>query len=107
MYLCYMDFKQMQADRFKFLHKICGTIQAQTNYPIDGCEIGQLLGFVKNYSTSIYQYLKDEGLVKPMGAVIRLGIAHWGIKEVKAALKMPDRPTEHFYLLLTLFMQEL
>lgn len=91
-----MDLKKIKEDRFKFLHKVYEAVQGRIGYTLDGWEVGRVLGFEKDYSTSIYYYLKDEGLVEPMGAGIRLGITHWGIKEVEAALEMPDKPTEHF-----------
>src|SRR5690349_70026 len=91
-----MDLQKKKTDRFKFLLKIYEAVDGRTGYTLDGWEVGKALGFDRDYSTAIYYYLNDEGLVEPMGAGIRLGITHQGIKEIEEALEQPDKPTEHF-----------
>lgn len=92
-----MDFSKKKNDRFNFLNKIYEISDGQTSYIVDGWEqVGKILGFDWNYSTNIYHYLNDEGLIEPMGAGIRLSLTHDGLKEIEKALNEPDKPTEHF-----------
>lgn len=91
-----MDIQKKKQDRFRFLHLIYETVKGRQGYIVDGWEIGNQLGFEKDYSTDIYYYLKDEQLVEPMGAGIRLSLTHFGIIEVEEALSEPEKPTEHF-----------
>jgi hypothetical protein len=91
-----MDLKQKKADRFSFLHKAYEAVEGKTTYVIDGWLLGNELGFDRDYSTSIYHYLNDEGLIEPRGAGIRFAITHNGVKEIEEVLSSPDRPTEHF-----------
>lgn len=90
------DIKKLKQDRFSFLKKVYDTVEGQKGYLVDGFEIGKELGFDREYTKSIFSYLNDEGLIEPMGAGIRLTIAHNGIKEVEELLSEPSKSTEHF-----------
>lgn len=91
-----MDIQKKKEDRFKFLHTLYKMSGGGTGRMINGEEVGEKLGFDRNYSADIYYYLNDEGLTKPMGAGIRLTLTHKGLVEVEEALSEPDKNTEHF-----------
>lgn len=91
-----MNLEKRKADRFSFLLKLYENVDGRTNEVVDGWELGKLLEFDKDYSTTIYYYLNEEGLVEPSGAGIRMTITHAGIKEVERILSKPNEPTEHF-----------
>lgn len=91
-----MDIKKVKQDRFVFLHKVYELVEGRTGYVLDGWEVGKELNFEKEYTTNIYYYLKEEGLVEAMGSGIRLAITHSGIKEIEEALSEPNKGTEHF-----------
>ncbi len=91
-----MDIKKIKQDRFSFLNRVYEECNGKQNYMINGWDIGKALNFDKDYSTDIYNYLKSEGLVNPIGAGINLVITHNGIKEIERALSEPDKPTTHF-----------
>lgn len=91
-----MDIKKIKQDRFAFLHKVYELVKGRTGYALDGWEVGRELDFEKEYTTNIFYYLNEEGLVEPMGSGIRLAITHNGIKEIEEVLSDPNEPTEHF-----------
>jgi hypothetical protein len=91
-----MDIKKVKQDRFVFLHKVYELVEGRTGYVLDGWEVGKELNFEKEYTTNIYYYLNEEGLVEAMGSGIRLAITHSGIKEIEEALSEPNKGTEHF-----------
>jgi len=91
-----MNIQKLKQDRFKFLHKVYEKVEGKRGYTLDGWEVGKELGFEKGYTTNIFYYLNEEGLIEPMGAGIRLTITHCGIKEIEEALSEPSEPTEHF-----------
>lgn len=91
-----MSIQKLKQDRFKFLHKVYEVVEGKRGYILDGWEVGKELGFEREYSTNIFYYLNEEGLVEPMGSGIRLAITHSGIKEIEEALSEPTEPTEHF-----------
>lgn len=92
-----VDIKQKNKDRLDFLKKIYEISNGQTAYTVDGWEqVGKILGFDRQNSTTIYHFLNDEGLTEPMGAGIRLSLTHDGLKEIEKAINEPDKPTEHF-----------
>lgn len=91
-----MDIKKIKQDRFTFLHRVYELVEGRTGFMLDGWEVGRELYFEKEYTTNIFYYLNEEGLVEPMGSGIRLAITHYGIKEIEEALNEPNKQTEHF-----------
>lgn len=90
------DIQKKKHDRFIFLKSVFEVSNGDAGIIIDGFKIGNELGFERNYSINIFNYLNEEGLVEPMGAGIHLVITHAGIKEIEQALSEPEKSTEHF-----------
>lgn len=88
--------EQNKEKRFQYLHllweKTDGSIHAREN----GNELGDLLGYPREETVKIVQYLVDEYLVKRAGLSFLIEITHEGIKEIEEALSSPDEPTHYF-----------
>lgn len=88
--------EELKERRFNYLHllweKTDGNIRARENMD----ELGEYLGYSKQETEKIVQYLVDEYLVKYAGMSKLLEITHEGIKEIEEALSHPEAPTHYF-----------
>ncbi|MEC5395755.1 hypothetical protein [Bergeyella sp. RCAD1439] len=83
-------------DRFIFLKTIYEESNGEEGYIFNMWEIGKYLNFTREETSSIFDYLEGEGLLKSMTLGGGFSITHLGIVEVEEALSEPDQPTEHF-----------
>lgn len=92
------EIEEMKKKRFQFLYRLYKLTGGDVFKQFDMYQTGKELGFDKDLTDKIVQYLKEEGLIKflAMGGII--GITHQGIREVEEALSKSDTPTEHFPL---------
>lgn len=59
-------------------------------------EIGEELGFDRDTTERVTQYLKGENLLEYKSLGGGIGITHWGVKEMEESLSNPTEPTMHF-----------
>ncbi|HPO82425.1 MAG TPA: hypothetical protein PK487_05610 [bacterium] len=90
------EVEEMKKKRFQFLYRLYKLTGGDEFKEEDMFKIGKELGFDKDLTDKIVQYLKGEGLIefRAMGGII--GITHRGTHEIEEALSKSDTPTEHF-----------
>ncbi len=93
--------KEMKTKRFQFLHKLYELTGGDESELFSMFEIGEELGFDRDLTVKIEQYLCREGLISQgrggLGTRDRdVGISHRGVKKIEEALDNPDRPTHYF-----------
>ena len=59
-------------------------------------DIGKELGFDREETNSITQYLQEEGLIRFLTLDGGIAITHAGVVEVEDALSTPNKATQHF-----------
>lgn len=59
-------------------------------------DIGEKLGFDRQTTDRITQYLSGENLLKFVSLGGGISITHWGVKEMEESLLNPTEPTVHF-----------
>ena len=91
-----MEIHELKAARFKFLNHLYELTGGNEMKQYKESEIGQELGFDKNLTDLIGQYLKNEGLIEYHTFGPMIGITHYGVTEVEDALTNPDQPTQYF-----------
>ena len=88
--------EELKAKRFEYLKKVWEESEGDEYKFVNMDEIGDKLGFDRELTGKIYQYLSGEGLIKARALGGSIGITHAGIVEMEAALSDPSIPTEHF-----------
>jgi len=90
------EIQELKKKRFDFLKKVYEVTGGDENVWPDMWEIGSELGYDRELTEKIAQYLDGEWLIefKAIGGGIK--ITHRGIVEMEAALENPDRRTDHF-----------
>lgn len=88
--------QKKKQDRFIFLKTVYEESNGEEGYIFNMWEIGKLLNFTRDETSSIFSYLEGEGLLKPMTLGGGFSITHLGILEIEEALSEPDKSTEHF-----------
>ncbi len=63
---------------------------------VESHELGLELGWTREESDAVTDYLEKEGLLTYPVAGAVVSISHAGVVEVERALSAPDEPTEHF-----------
>ncbi|MCE5175799.1 MAG: hypothetical protein ABFC90_07150 [Bacteroidales bacterium] len=82
--------------RFLFLEKLYDTTDGNSTYIVDMWELGTELGFDREKTHNIVDYLTDEGLIEPKALGGGIAITHEGIIEIEDSQSNPDSPTRHF-----------
>jgi hypothetical protein len=89
------NIQEAKRKRFQFLHRLYEITQGSQTLIIDVFKLGSELGFNREETNRITDYLRGEGLMKFQtsggGA-----ITHDGVVQVERALSEPDQPTEYF-----------
>ena len=88
--------EELRKERFQFLHRLYEKTGGDQHKVIDMWELGRQLGFDKDKTGKIHQYLLGEYLIETasLGGTIR--VTHYGVIEVEEALSRPEEPTEFF-----------
>ena len=88
------EIQELKKKRFDFLKKVYEVTGGDENVWPDMWEIGSELGYDRELTEKIAQYLDGEWLIefKAIGGGIK--ITHRGIVEMEAALENPDRRTQ-------------
>jgi hypothetical protein len=87
--------RETQQKRFQFLFKLFEVSQGDELFSIDAFELGDQLGYTREETNRIYDYLQGEYLINRVAGT-RISITHQGIVEVEKALSKPDEPTAYF-----------
>ncbi len=87
---------EIKRKRFLYLEQVYEQTGGNKNTVVDLWHPGTTLGFSREETESIYDYLEGEGLVKAQALGGAIGITHAGIVEVEEALSEPQQPTQHF-----------
>lgn len=82
--------------RLQFLLELYKLTDGNTTSMVSMWDIGKTLGFDRDTTIKVVQYLQGEGLLdyKALGGII--GITHRGVMEVEESMKNKEKPTEHF-----------
>lgn len=93
--------EEMKKKRFQFLHKLYELTGGDESEWLKVFQIGEELGFDRDLTAKIAQYLEGERLIVVHSTSIGdrnklIGISHEGIREVEEAVSDPDTPTYHF-----------
>jgi hypothetical protein len=90
------EVEKARANRFRFLKLFYERTGGDEYKWFNMFEVGQDLGFEKDETSRVTQYLVGENLVihRAVGGLI--GITHWGIREMESALSNPNQPTKYF-----------
>ncbi len=87
--------REKKAQRFEYLQKLYELAGGGTENAVQLGLVGHKLGFSRQLSEEIEQYLMQEGLV--VGWTFgNITITHLGLIELEEALTSPEKPTEHF-----------
>ena len=89
-----LDYKKK--DRFLFLQKLYDTTDGNSGYMVDMWKLGIELGFDREKTHNVVDYLSDEGLLKHRSLGGGIVITHDGIIEIEDSLSNPDNSTRHF-----------
>lgn len=99
----YQHVIEQDKKRFSVLRSIYRDSGSKSNLATNSCDICQITGVCGEDLLHILEYLEKEDLIKAVtslyamyggNAIVR--ITHKGIREVEAAMKKPDQPTNHF-----------
>jgi len=87
---------EMESKRFQFLSRLYEGTGGNQYASMNMWEIGNILGFSRDVTGLIVQYLEGEGLIKysTLGGGIR--ITHRGVVQIEKARSEPDKPTQYF-----------
>lgn len=91
-----MDIEQMRADRFRLLKALYEASGGDQFNWVNIFQLGEGLGFDRDYTFRTYQYLKGEGLAEMHTLGGSVGITHYGVRAVEEAIAEPDRETHYF-----------
>jgi Mn-dependent DtxR family transcriptional regulator len=93
--------EEKQKNRWLFLQKVYEISEGMSDtHIVNMYEIGKNLGWDREKTGSISDYLHREGLLTPFNGG-NITLTHQGVKEVEETEKSPDKPTFHFPLHIT------
>ncbi len=85
-----------QPERDSFLRHLFEKVKGDVHSVAHMFEIGEELGFTKQKTILIVQYLEGEGLVDQPGVRESVRLTHQGLKVVHALLSKPEQLTQYF-----------
>lgn len=88
--------EETKKKRFEFLNSLYEITGGSKNKIVNMFELGTELGFDREETSLIVQYLAGESLVEHVTIGGGIGITHYGVKEVEEALSHPEKPTAYF-----------
>jgi len=91
-----MNVPDIKAARFSLLKTLYDLTGGSEFKGYDLFELGSRLGYDRELTGRIGQYLKGEALIAYHAMGPQIGITHDGVREVEDALSNPDQPTCHF-----------
>ncbi|MBI5563981.1 MAG: hypothetical protein HY870_03725 [Chloroflexi bacterium] len=87
--------RETQQRRFQFLLKLFELSNGDELFSIDAFELGDQLGFPRDETNRIDDYLRGENLIQGIAGT-KIAITHYGIVEIESAPTRPDEPTTYF-----------
>jgi hypothetical protein len=91
-----MSVDQLRADRFKYLSRLYDVTGGNLLKWPDMWEVGESIGFTRDYTDRITNDLQAAGLVNFPATGGSIQILHPGVQAVEDARATPDRPTKFF-----------
>ena len=88
--------ERKKAQRFQYLNLLYEKTEGNIYKPINRWEIGEELGWTKQTTDLVVQYLFGEKLAEAFTIGGGIVITHFGNKEIEAALTNPEEPTTYF-----------
>ena len=88
--------EEKKEKRFQFLNRLYELSGGDELEHVNMFKIGEELGFDKNSTRIIVQYLEAEGLIETKSMAGEIGILHKGVLEVEEALSNPNVPSNYF-----------
>lgn len=88
--------KELQNHRSQFIKKLYEMAEGNTSRIIHMENVGNELGFDREYSFQIGGYLEGENLLEYVTVGGGVQLTHYGVQEVEEAIANPNEPTEHF-----------
>lgn len=88
--------EETKKKRFEFLNSLYEITGGSKNKRVNMFELGTELGFDREDTSLIAQYLAGENLMKHVTIGGGIAITHYGVKEVEEALSHPEKPTAYF-----------
>lgn len=88
--------ERKRAQRLQFMERLYERTDGELLEDIPIETLADDLGWDLRTTTSVFDYLVEEGLAKCPSLGGGASITHEGVREVERALTEPDRPTEHF-----------
>lgn len=87
---------EKKVDRFRFLNKMYEITEGSKHMVVNMWELGSELGFTKEETDNVVEYLAGEYLLEHIAMGGAIGITHAGVVEVEQVLSHPDEPTDYF-----------
>ncbi len=91
-----VNVEERKKQRFQFLRRLYERTDGNQHNSVIMWDLGKDLGFDKNETNLIVQYLEGEGLLEYDAMGGSIVITHYGVLETEQALSNPEQPTEHF-----------
>ncbi len=88
--------EELRKARFQFLNLLYEKTGGDKFSHQNMHELGKELGFEQKLTDTVTQYLEGERLLEYTEMGGGIGITHYGVKEVEAALSNPEKPTHYF-----------
>lgn len=88
--------EELRKKRFQFSHRLYELTKGSRYEIVNMFEVGEEIGFNRELTDLVTQYLEGEGLIKFQTVGGGIGITHEGVLEVEEAISNPDTPTTYF-----------
>lgn len=88
--------EEVKKKRFQFLHRLYEITGGDKYHHVNMWELGDELGFDRDETKKISQYLKGEYLLEFGTLDGGINITHEGVKEIEDAFSHPEEPTQYF-----------
>ena len=88
--------EKKRANRFLFLKALYEATDGNPTRYVSMHELGPAIGLSQEETSDAYHFLRQEGLVRQLGAGGSIVIEHEGVRQVENAIAQPDQPTHYF-----------
>lgn len=88
--------EKKRANRFLFLKALYEATGGSPTRYVSMHELGSDIGLSQEETSDAYHFLRQEGLVRQIGAGGSIVIEHEGVRQIENAIAQPDKPTQYF-----------